>query len=53
MNLFVIKGITGSPLSTVIRGAAPFVLLMIGGMLAIMALPDLATWLPRLAGYKF
>lgn len=53
MNLFVIKGITGSPLSTVIRGAAPFVLLMIGGMLAILALPDLATWLPRLAGYKF
>ncbi|WP_374298386.1 TRAP transporter large permease [Paracoccus sp. (in: a-proteobacteria)] len=53
MNLFVIKGITGSPLSTVIRGAAPFVLLMIGGMLVIMALPDLATWLPRFAGYRF
>ncbi|TRW95368.1 TRAP transporter large permease [Paracoccus sp. M683] len=53
MNLFVIKGITQSPLSVVIRGAAPFVLLMIGGMLAIMAVPGLATWLPQMAGFRF
>ena len=53
MNLFVIKGITNSSLGTVIRGATPFAFLMIGGMLLIMAVPEIATWLPRYAGFKF
>lgn len=53
MNLFVIKGITGSPLSAVIRGSAPFVLLMVAGILALMAFPEIATWLPRQVGYRF
>lgn len=53
MNLFVIKGITNSSLGTVIRGAMPFAALMIGGMLLIMAVPEIATWLPRYAGFRF
>ncbi|HUS95482.1 MAG TPA: TRAP transporter large permease [Hyphomicrobiaceae bacterium] len=51
MNLFVIKGIADAPLSEVIRGAAPFVVLMIGGLAALIAFPELATWLPYSAGF--
>ena len=32
MNLFVIKGITDQPLSEVVKGAAPFVVLMLAGL---------------------
>ncbi len=51
MNLFVIKGITDAPLSDVIRGAAPFVVLMLGGLAALITFPELATWLPYTAGF--
>jgi len=51
MNLFVIKGITDAPLAEVVRGAAPYVLLMIGGLAILLAAPGLATWLPYSAGF--
>jgi len=51
MNLFVIKGITDAPLSDVVRGAAPYVLLMIAGLAMLIAVPGLATWLPYSAGF--
>ena len=51
MNLFVIKGITDSPLLEVIRGAMPYVLLMIIGMLIIFAFPQIALVLPQSAGF--
>ncbi len=51
MNLFVIKGITDAPLSTVVRGASPFVVLMLGGIGVLIAVPELATWLPTVAGF--
>lgn len=51
MNLFVIKGISNAPLSEVVRGAAPYVLLMLIGIGILIAFPDLATWLPRTAGF--
>lgn len=51
MNLFVIKGITEAPLSEVVRGAAPYVWLMILGLVLMLLLPGLATWLPYSAGY--
>jgi C4-dicarboxylate transporter DctM subunit len=51
LNLFVIKGITDAPLSDVVRGAAPFVLLMVAGLGALVAFPGLATWLPHEAGF--
>lgn len=53
MNLFVIKGITDARLGEVIRGSAPFVMLMLLGLLAILAVPSLATWLPQQAGFRF
>lgn len=51
MNLFVIKGITDSPLGEVVRGAFPYVMLMILGLFILMLVPGLATWLPYSAGY--
>ncbi|SMX51089.1 TRAP transporter large permease [Actibacterium lipolyticum] len=51
MNLFVIKGITPAPLSEVIQGAAPYVVLMLIGLLALLMVPGLATWLPYAAGF--
>ncbi len=51
MNLFVIKGITDAPLSEVVKGAAPYVGLMILGLILLIAFPGLATWLPYSAGF--
>jgi C4-dicarboxylate transporter, DctM subunit len=51
MNLFVIKGITDAPLSEVVRGAFPYVVLMIFGLFVLLMVPGLATWLPYSAGF--
>jgi TRAP-type mannitol/chloroaromatic compound transport system permease large subunit len=51
MNLFVIKGITDAPLWDVVRGAFPYVLLLILGLFLLLLFPSLATWLPYSAGY--
>jgi len=46
MNLFTIKAITGSPLGPIVRGAAPYVLLMIAVLAIVLAWPQVALWLP-------
>ncbi|SIO31055.1 TRAP transporter large permease [Vannielia litorea] len=51
MNLFVIKGITDAPLGTIVRGAAPYVALMVVGLALLVLFPGLATWLPTAAGF--
>ena len=51
MNLFVIKGITNAPLSEVVKGAAPYVAIMLLGLAILIAVPGLATWLPYSAGF--
>lgn len=51
MNLFVIKGIAKAPLAEVIRGAMPYVLLMLIGLALVLVFEPLALWLPRLAGF--
>jgi C4-dicarboxylate transporter, DctM subunit len=51
MNLFVIKGITNAPLIEIMRGALPYVLLLIGGLVLIWAFPPLSLWLPSLSGF--
>ena len=51
MNLFVIKGITDAPISEVVRGAAPYVVLMLAGMVVMLMVPSIATWLPYSAGF--
>jgi C4-dicarboxylate transporter, DctM subunit len=51
MNLFVIKGITDATLSEVVRGAAPYVAIMLLGLAILIAVPGLATWLPYSSGF--
>jgi len=51
MNLFVIKGIAKAPLAEVIRGALPYVFLMLIGLVLVLVFEPLALWLPRLAGF--
>jgi len=46
MNLFVIQGLARSPLSTVARGAFPFVIMMLIMVFLIALYPGLALWLP-------
>ena len=48
--LFVMHGLTGTPLGAIFREVPPFVLAMLGVGLAVTFLPGLALWLPRLAG---
>jgi len=50
MNLFVVQGIrpdTG-PVADVIYGALPFALIMIFFAMLLIAIPEIATWLPQL-----
>ncbi|GGB47766.1 C4-dicarboxylate ABC transporter permease [Tistrella bauzanensis] len=46
MNLFTIKAITHVPMGEIIRGVAPYVLLMVLGLGLVMIWPDIALWLP-------
>ena len=51
LNLVVIKAITGAPLSEVNRSILPYMLMLSAGTALLIAFPDIALWLPRLAGY--
>ena len=46
INLFVIQGIAGIPLTTVIRGIVPFAVADVLRLLLLAVFPWLATWLP-------
>ncbi|MBA3254136.1 MAG: TRAP transporter large permease [Pseudomonadota bacterium] len=46
MNLFTIKAITQAPMAQIIRGAGPYVMLLILGMALVMIWPQIALWLP-------
>ena len=46
MNLFVVQGISGWSLGDVIRGAAPYWLLILLFIAVLTAFPQLALWLP-------
>ena len=51
MNLYVIKGITGAPLTQIMRGAAPYVAILIVGLFIVWSFPQLALWLPQQSGF--
>lgn len=51
MNLFVLKGITGAPLIEIMRGAAPYVGILIFGLFIVWLFPQLALWLPQQSGF--
>ena len=46
LNLYVIKGITGAPITDVLRGVFPFFVIMVIGMVLVFLFPQLSTWLP-------
>ncbi|NKC32812.1 TRAP transporter large permease [Falsiroseomonas selenitidurans] len=51
LNLVVIKAITGAPLAEVNRSIYPYMLMLAFGTAMLIAFPDIALWLPRVAGY--
>ena len=52
MNLFAIKAITRAPIRDIVVGVAPYVLLLVAGLLLVMAFPQIAMWLPGTMNYK-
>ena len=48
--LFVMSGLTGTPLAEIFREIPPFILAMLIVVLAVTFLPQLALWLPTYAG---
>jgi C4-dicarboxylate transporter DctM subunit len=47
LNLYVINGIVPDvPLTTVLRGAVPFMACMVVAMILLCLFPEIATWLP-------
>jgi C4-dicarboxylate transporter DctM subunit len=48
--LFVMHGLTGTPLGEIFREVPPFIVAMLVVVLAVTFFPELALWLPRVAG---
>ena len=48
INLFVLHGISGRPITEVVAGSVPFFLLMIVGVIIFTAFPNTILWLPTL-----
>ena len=48
LNLFVMSNVTGRPVSEVLRGTAPFFLIMLCLLMLVTFVPALSTWLPNL-----
>jgi C4-dicarboxylate transporter, DctM subunit len=47
LNLYVLKGVAPDvPLTTVLSGSIPFVLIMLGSMVLLAIFPEIALWLP-------
>ena len=48
--LFVMSGLTGTPLAEIFREVPPFVVAMLAIVLLVTFFPEIALWLPRMAG---
>lgn len=48
--LFVMGGLTGTPLGEIFREIPPFIVAMLAVVLAVTFVPEIALWLPRHAG---
>ncbi len=48
--LFVMSGLTRTPLAEIFREMPPFILAMLAIVIAVTFFPDIALWLPRVAG---
>jgi tripartite ATP-independent transporter DctM subunit len=49
--LFVLAGLSGTPVKAIVRELAPFILVLVAVLLLITLVPSLVLALPRLAGY--
>ncbi|MBE2999376.1 TRAP transporter large permease [Nocardiopsis sp. HNM0947] len=49
--LFVLSGVTGESVPTVIRGVLPFFVPMVTVLLFVVLVPSLSTWLPSALGF--
>lgn len=52
MLLFVVNGTTGIPIRDIVREVLPYLLVLLLALVALVAVPDLVLWLPRLFGYE-
>ncbi|MGD9828375.1 MAG: TRAP transporter large permease [Hyphomicrobiaceae bacterium] len=50
MVLYVMTGILRRPITEIIHGITPFVLVLVGALLMLVAVPSLSTWLPKVLG---
>jgi C4-dicarboxylate transporter, DctM subunit len=48
--LFVMSGLTGTPLSEIFRETPPFIIAMLAIVVLVTFFPEIALWLPRHAG---
>lgn len=48
--LFVMSGLTRTPLAEIFREMPPFIVAMLGIVITLTLVPDIALWLPRFAG---
>ncbi|MCB1750813.1 MAG: TRAP transporter large permease subunit, partial [Gammaproteobacteria bacterium] len=48
LNLFVTAGVTGMPLTSVIRAALPWLMILLGFLAIITYIPVISTFLPNL-----
>lgn len=48
LNLYVLAGISDAPIGEIIRGVAPFIVIMLGLLGLVTYVPELSTWLPDL-----
>ena len=50
--LFIVSGMTRTPLRDIVRESVPFVIAMIVALAIITFIPETVLWLPRLLGYR-
>ena len=50
MNLFIVSGVAKIPPEEVARGALPFMIILLLGLIIVTYVPDVSLWLPRLMG---
>ncbi|TWG61360.1 TRAP transporter large permease [Aminobacter sp. J44] len=48
MNLFIVKAISGEPMSDVVKGALPYTLLLLMMLIILIIFPQISLWLPDL-----
>jgi len=52
MLLFVVSGISGTPLKAIIKEIIPMIFVIVAVLFLITYIPDIVLFIPRLAGYK-